>query len=122
MPPGSSVAHVRTLIGEALSDLPHIQWRELHSAEPNWTAPDEAIIVTVARNAEAVLGNHVGVSIRPGFSDGRFFRQRNVPTVVYGVTPQNGNAPDEHVLIYELEQVFKVHALSAFDYLTLARP
>ena len=27
-----------------------------------------------------------------------------------------------HVLIYELEQVFKVHALSAFDYLTLARP
>jgi hypothetical protein len=37
---------------------------------------------------------------------------------VYGVTPQNGNAPDEHVLIEDLDTVFKVHALTAFDYLS----
>ena len=67
-----------------------------------------------------VLGDAIGVSIRPGFSDSRFFRRRNVPTVVYGVTPQNGNAPDEHVLIEDLEAVFKVHALTAFDYLANA--
>lgn len=120
MPPGSSVAVVRTMIEQALGDLPNVRWRELDSAEPNWTMPDADIVATVARNAEAVLGEAIGVSIRPGFSDGRFFRQRNVPTVVYGVTPQNGNAPDEHVLVEELEQVFKVHALSAFDYLTLS--
>jgi hypothetical protein len=38
------------------------------------------------------------------------------------VTPQNGNTPDEHVLIADLEAVFKVHALTAFDYLTRMTP
>ena len=118
MPPGSSVAQIRTLLAQTLGDLPHIQWREVDCAEPTWTAPDERIVTIVARNAEAVLGRRIGVSIRAGFSDGRFFRQRHVPTVVYGVTPRNGNAPDEHVLIEELELVFKVHALTAFDYLS----
>jgi hypothetical protein len=34
------------------------------------------------------------------------------------VTPHSNNAPDEHVLIGDLEAVFKVQALTAFDYLT----
>jgi acetylornithine deacetylase/succinyl-diaminopimelate desuccinylase-like protein len=117
MPPGSTVEAIKLEINKLLGDVPHIEWRVLDAAEPNWTAPEASIISDLARNAEAVLGEPIGISIRPGFSDGRFFRQRNVPTVVYGVTPQNGNAPDEHVLIDDLDTVFKVHALTAFDYL-----
>jgi acetylornithine deacetylase/succinyl-diaminopimelate desuccinylase-like protein len=117
MPPGSSVDHMRTLLHQAIDGLPGIRWREIDCAEPNWTSPEESIAVLATRNAEAVLGQKIGMSIRPGFSDGRFFRAKNVPTVVYGITPHNGNAPDEHVIIDELEAVFKVHALTAFDYL-----
>jgi len=118
MPPGLRVDEVLSQIKKVLGRSPSIEWRVLDAAEPNWTSPEAAIVTTLARNAESVLCSSIGVSIRPGFSDGRFFRQRNVPAVVYGVTPQNGNAPDEHVLIEDLEAVFKVHALTAFDYLT----
>jgi succinyl-diaminopimelate desuccinylase len=117
MPPGSTVESIMSMVGKVLDGIPHTKWRVLDTAEPNWTAPEASIVSILAQNAESVLGDAIGVSIRPGFSDGRFFRQRNVPTVVYGVTPQNGNAPDEHVLISDLETVFKVHALTAFDYL-----
>jgi succinyl-diaminopimelate desuccinylase len=117
MPPGTTTEHIRSKIAIVLSSIPNVDWRILDAAEPNWTAPEEPIVAVLTRNAEAVLGDAIGVSIRPGFSDGRFFRQRKVPTVVYGVTPQNANAPDEHVLIRDLEAVFKVHALTAFDYL-----
>jgi acetylornithine deacetylase/succinyl-diaminopimelate desuccinylase-like protein len=118
MPPGSTVEGIKSEVKKLLGEIPHIEWRVLDAAEPNWTAPEAGIVSDLARNAEAVLGESIGISIRPGFSDGRFFRQRNVPTVVYGVTPQNGNAPDEHVLIEDLDTVFKVHALTAFDYLS----
>lgn len=117
MPPGSTVDSVTAQIAKALQGIPHITWRVLDSAEPNWTAPEAAIVSILARNAEDVLGDTVGVSIRPGFSDSRFFRQKNVQAVVYGVTPQNGNAPDEHVLIADLDAVFRVHTLTAFDFL-----
>ncbi len=117
MPPGSSVAQVRDLVAGALAGIQNVAWRELDFAEPNWTAPDEPIVRLVARNAEDVTGQPVGISIRPGFSDGRFFRLKNVPTVTYGATPINGNAPDEQVLIEDLNAVFQVHALTAFDYL-----
>jgi succinyl-diaminopimelate desuccinylase len=120
MPPGATVDDVTSRIAGLLGGMPHIAWRVLDAAEPNWTAPDAAIVSALLQNAETVLGDAVGVSIRPGFSDSRFFRQRDVPTVVYGVSPQNGNAPDEHVLIEDLEAVFKVHALTAFDYLAKA--
>jgi succinyl-diaminopimelate desuccinylase len=120
MPPGSTVTHIRSQVANALDRIPHVGWRVLDAAEPTWTAPQEAIVAALARNSEALLGEPIDFSIRAGFSDGRFFRQRGVPTVVYGVTVHNGNAPDEHVLISDLEAVFKVQALTAFDYLTAA--
>jgi succinyl-diaminopimelate desuccinylase len=121
MPPGSTVAHIRSQIASALDPIPHIAWRILDAAEPTWTAPEEAIVAAVARNAEALLGEPIDFSIRAGFSDGRFFRQRSVPAVVYGVAAHNGSAPDEHVLISDLEGVYKVQALTAFDYLAAGR-
>jgi succinyl-diaminopimelate desuccinylase len=117
MPPGSTVAHIRSQIAHALDCIPHVTWRILDAAEPTWTAPEEAIVAAVARNAEALLGRSIDFSIRAGFSDGRFFRQRRVPTVVYGATAHNGSAPDEQVLISDLDAVFKVQALTAFDFL-----
>ncbi len=117
IPPGSTVAHIRSQIASVLDRIPRVTWRILDAAEPTWTAPEEAIVTAVVRNAEALLGEPIDFSIRAGFSDGRFFRQRRVPTVVYGATAHNGSAPDEHVLISDLETVFKVQALTAFDYL-----
>ena len=118
LPPGSNVDGVQQKIAALLSSIPQITWRVIDSAEPNWTAPESEIVVLLARNAEAVVKHPIGISIRPGFSDSRFFRERSVPSVVYGVTPHNGNAPDEYVFISDLEAVYRVHACTAFDFLS----
>jgi acetylornithine deacetylase/succinyl-diaminopimelate desuccinylase-like protein len=118
LPPGSTIADMQRKVQGVLSGASQVTWRIIDSAEPNWTAPDEEIVEILVRNAEKVLHQPIGVSIRPGFSDGRFFRERGVPSVVYGVTPHNGNAPDEYVLISDLDAVYKVHAHTALEYLT----
>jgi succinyl-diaminopimelate desuccinylase len=40
-----------------------------------------------------------------------------LPTIVYGPTPHNMGGADEYVLVEELDQVARVHALAAFDIL-----
>lgn len=118
LPPGSSVQGMQKKIAALLSTIPQVTWRVLDSAEPNWTAPDSEIVELLVRHAEAALRQPVGVSIRPGFSDSRFFRERQVPSVVYGVTPYNGSAPDEYVLLSDLEAIYRVHTCTAFDFLS----
>ena len=56
--------------------------------------------------------------MRVGGSDSRWYRHHGVPTVVYGLTPFNMGAADEHILVDELKPVAKVHTLAAFDFLT----
>jgi len=53
-----------------------------------------------------------------GGSGARWFRMARLPTVVYGPTPHGMGGPDEWVDIVELDQVARVHALTAFDMLT----
>jgi succinyl-diaminopimelate desuccinylase len=117
-PPGMTVRQMQTGIDTALSGMRSVRWALIDSAEPNWTAPDAEIVKLLVRNANAVLRQPIGVSIRPGFSDSRFFRERKVASVVYGATPHNGNAPDEYVLISDLQALYRVHACTAFDFLS----
>jgi len=92
----------------------------LDRAEPNWTDPGSEIVRLVRKNGKAVLGREPAASLRLGFSDARFYRQRGIPSVGYGATAHNGNAPDEYVEIADLMAVFRVHALSAYDFLSRA--
>ncbi|WP_431272761.1 hypothetical protein [Dankookia sp. P2] len=56
--------------------------------------------------------------MRVGGSDARWFRMAGLPTVVYGPTPHNMGGADEYVLVEELRQVARVHALAALDFLS----
>ena len=55
--------------------------------------------------------------MRVGGSDARWFRMEGLPTVVYGPTPHGMGGSDEWVDLAELDQVARVHALTAFDLL-----
>jgi acetylornithine deacetylase/succinyl-diaminopimelate desuccinylase-like protein len=121
LPPGLTVREMQTRIDAELTEIRNVRWTLIDSADPNWTAPDAKIVQLLVHNANAIVQQPTGVSIRAGFSDARFFRERNVPSVVYGVTPHNGNAPDEYVLISELQTVYRVHACTAFDFLSRNR-
>ena len=51
MPPGATVEEVTSRIAGLLVGMPHIAWRVLDAAEPNWTAPDASIVSALLRNA-----------------------------------------------------------------------
>jgi acetylornithine deacetylase/succinyl-diaminopimelate desuccinylase-like protein len=95
-----------------------VTWRAIRSFEPNFTDPAHEIVTRVRDVAAHVLGSVPAVNMRVGGSDSRWYRQYGVPTVVYGLTPFNMGAVDEHILIDELKAVAKVHTLAAFDFLT----
>ena len=109
---GDAVAAV-----ERALDLPGITHRILRRFEPNHTDPSARLVQICAAAAREVTGGAVAVNMRVGASDARWFRMAGLPTVVYGPTPHGMGGPDEWVDPDELDQVARVHALTAFDLL-----
>lgn len=117
-PPGLAVADVVNAIDRQLGPLPKVRYRVLSSSEPNWTDPEHEIVARAADNAAQFLGAMPVRNMRLGFSDSRFYRYRDVPSVVYGPVPHNMGGADEYVTLADLEAVFYVHAMTAYDYLS----
>ena len=117
IPPGVTVAGVKAQLASALDPRPDVSWWILASTEPSWTDPGDEIVRAVRENAAAVTGRDVVVNLRPGFSDARFYRHAGVPSVVYGVAANHMGGADEYATVEDLQTVFAVHALAAFDYL-----
>jgi succinyl-diaminopimelate desuccinylase len=117
LPVGVTAKTVLASLKQGL-DLPGITWNVLRCFEPNYTSPDNELIRHCARAAADVMGMAPAVNMRVGGSDSRWFRMAGIPTVVYGPTPYNMGAPDEYADISELGIVSRVHALTAFDFLT----
>jgi acetylornithine deacetylase/succinyl-diaminopimelate desuccinylase-like protein len=117
LPVGVTAKTVLASLKQGL-DLPGITWSVLRCFEPNYTNPDNELIRYCARAAADVMGMAPAVNMRVGGSDSRWFRMAGIPTVVYGPTPYNMGAPDEYADISELGIVSRVHALTAFDFLT----
>lgn len=104
-----------------LKPLEGVTWRAIRRFEPSFTPPDHEIVQRTARVASEVLGAPAAVNMRVGGSDSRWYRPAGVPTVVLGLTPFNMGGADEYVLVDELVAVAKIHALTAFDFLSAGR-
>ncbi len=116
LPMGVSVRDAEDRIAAGLSGLQGIQYEIIRRYAPTWTSPDSPIALAVANACETVLGSRPAVNMRVGASDARLFRARDIPTVVCGLTPYNLGAPDEYVMISEIEDVAGIHLLAAAAY------
>lgn len=116
IPVGLSIDAVETALRAAL-DEPSLTLNVMRRFAPNHTDADHPVVRLCAAAAAAVTGLPVAVNMRVGGSDARWFRMEGIPTVVYGPTPHGMGGPDEYVAIDELDQVARVHALTAFDLL-----
>jgi acetylornithine deacetylase/succinyl-diaminopimelate desuccinylase-like protein len=117
-PPGMTAHQTHELVVRALCDFPTVTSRLLGNADPTVTDPHHELAELVRRNAAEIIGRAPVATIRAGFSDARFYRERGVPSIGYGVTAHNGAAPDEYVELDDLWTVCCVHTLTALDYLT----
>jgi len=117
LPVGISCDAAEAALAAALDGREGIAWRILRRFEPNHTDPGHELVRLAAAAAGEVLGSPCAVNMRVGGSDARWFRMAGLPTIVYGPTPHNMGGADEHVLVEELVQVARVHALTALDFL-----
>ena len=53
----------------------------------------------------------------PGFTDGRFFRAKGIPTVIYGCEGENIHGVDEFITVDNLISATKTYALIAMNFL-----
>lgn len=118
LPVGVTGEAVLAKLRVGLDPIEGVTWRVLRLFEPNHTDPGHEIVTRCLAAAREVLGPDVVANMRVGGSDARWFRMAGLPTVVYGPTPHNMGGADEWVSIAELEAVARVHALTAFDFLT----
>lgn len=121
LPVGTTVADVEARIASLLDPISGVTYSIVRRFEPNWTSPDHEIVRLMQAVGRDVLGKEPALNMRVGASDSRLYRLRGVPTVVCGLTPHNMGGPDEYVTLDDLVAVARIHALTAFDYLTTAR-
>jgi succinyl-diaminopimelate desuccinylase len=102
-------------LGEADVDV-----EPLLVSPPNHTEPSEAIVQTLADNAEAVTGQRPHMHSSYGGSDGRFWRWKGIPAAIFGPRAQGVGAPNENILVEDYLTTMKVHAGTIIDYLGVA--
>jgi succinyl-diaminopimelate desuccinylase len=86
--------------------------------EANYTSEQERIVRLLSQNARTVTGKQPLLSYTTAATDTRFFRRRNVPSVIYGPKVYNLAAADEYISLEDLTTVAKVHAGTIIDFLS----
>jgi succinyl-diaminopimelate desuccinylase len=94
----------------------------LMSSVPSYTSPNSPLAQMVMRNATAVRGSAPVFTMTTAGTDGRYYRARGVPTVIYGPRPHNIAALNESVPVDEYLTVLKVHAATAVNFLWQGQP
>jgi succinyl-diaminopimelate desuccinylase len=117
-PVGLSADELLAAFEEVLRAHPGATYAIVQKTDPTWCDPDHEMVGLLQRNAEAVRGIRPLPGISIGGTDCRIWRAVGIPAYVYGPTPYNMGAPDEHVTLDDLLGTVHVHVLSAFDYLT----
>jgi succinyl-diaminopimelate desuccinylase len=84
------------------------------------TPPGARLVKLVVANAREVRGLESLPVVRPGYTDGRFFRRAGIPTAVYGPRVRAMGGPDESIEARELIDVAAVHLGVVLDYLGMS--
>jgi succinyl-diaminopimelate desuccinylase len=117
LPPGLPTATVLAALRRAARGVRGTAIEVLNQCESYVTSPDERLVRLVVDNARALRGLTSLPVVRPGYTDGRFFRRAGIPTVVYGPRVRAMGGPDESIDVRELVDVAAVHLGVVLDYL-----
>lgn len=117
---------LRQILTDSVHALPGIQVEieQVLLARPlTPTAASAAFAQTLARNAQAVMGEAIpaGMGI-PLYTDARLYSERGIPTIMYGAGPRdlleaNGHRADERVPLDTIHKATKVIAHTLVDML-----
>ncbi|MGR7994694.1 M20/M25/M40 family metallo-hydrolase [Xanthobacter sp. ZOL 2024] len=119
-------AEVRGVIAEAAARFPkaEVEVRQVLLARP--LVPDDKarhLASVICRHATAVMGEEVGSTGVPLYTDARLYAEAGVPVVLYGAGPHtiqeaNGHRADEKLTLSDLDKATLVMALTLKDLLS----
>jgi succinyl-diaminopimelate desuccinylase len=117
LPPGLTADSLEARVVEAAKRVGGITVRRLKGWNPNWTAPDAAIVRAVADAALVVRGSRPAPVVRLPGSDAARWRALGVPALCYGPQAELASGPDDYVLEADLQDSAAVYALAAASFL-----
>ncbi|MFZ1097759.1 MAG: M20/M25/M40 family metallo-hydrolase [Xanthobacteraceae bacterium] len=120
LPVGISAEAINKRISDLIGPMANVEVRILARHDPTYSDPSGELFECLVRNGAEATGVRPVVNMRVGASDTRLFRAQGIPSAVYGCTPHNMGGPNEFVTLEDLQIVFRVHALTAFDFLQSA--
>jgi succinyl-diaminopimelate desuccinylase len=97
---------------------PQASLEEMNFSPPNWCDPEHEMVGILKENVKAAKGHMPQPIVGLGATDARLWRYHDVPAYVYGPSPRLMGKIDERVDIEEFLHVVRMHALSAYDYLS----
>jgi len=81
----------------------------LDTSEPNYTSPNNSFVVKLEETIKRVLNINPTKYIMTGATDGRYFRYKGVPTIVYGPGELGmAHAYNEYITFKELRNAYTV--------------
>ncbi|KAJ4391715.1 hypothetical protein N0V93_005335 [Gnomoniopsis smithogilvyi] len=119
MPLGLKAEEVMEVIDKVLETYPDakVEIQQAASNPAAGCAHDHPMVDILARQAERITGRRPVAIPSLGATDCKFYRYKNFPAYVFGVSPENMGAKNESVSMEEFLAVVKTHALAAWEYL-----
>ncbi len=117
-PLGYSHEEVVRELDEIAANFDNIHISIRHCRNPSYSDISHPAFNMLQKNVKALTGIKPVAACCLGGTDLRFFRSKGVPGFVYGPRPNNMAKANEYVEIDDLITVAKVHALTAYDYLS----
>jgi|BEDMetMinimDraft_2_1075160.scaffolds.fasta_scaffold00081_4 acetylornithine deacetylase or succinyl-diaminopimelate desuccinylase len=105
VPPGIKIEDA---IDYAKKLVKNSEFNILQSSQPNYTSPNNVYIKKFVDSVKRIAGQ-ANTLLIPGATDGRYFRSKNIPVLIYG--PGKLNTPhtyNEYVEIEDIEKCYNV--------------
>ena len=118
IPPGLTTSQVIDKAQHIANRRPESSMRVINRQEPIWSDPDHKVVSLFQSNAKRLQGYAPAPIISLGGSDLTWWRERNIPSYYYGPMNRGMGTVNEYVEVEEFIYFVKVHALTAYDYLT----
>ncbi len=118
MPIGVTSDRVLAKIDEILADFPEASTSGHMITDPSYCDPEHELVQLITKNVTSIGLAAPTPIVSIGGSDCRFWRHAGIPAYIYGPNSTNISAPNESVGLEDFINVVRVHALTAFDYLS----
>ncbi len=118
LPPGLSEKTIVSWVEQKIKKYPQIKYEVIKEEAAPLTKRNHPLVNIAKQVASEITGKMIFENYSLGGTEACLWRSRGVPAITYGPNHHNMGSPDEYVLAEELPIVARVHALTAWRFLT----